>query len=63
MSPDIERNRPSNDDLVRELEALRVENNRLRRLLGLDHRPDDGHTQEWTPTLFAGPTERRVVDS
>ena len=35
----------SYDDLLAKAEALRAENDRLRGLLGLDERPDDGHVQ------------------
>jgi superfamily II DNA or RNA helicase len=46
-----------------ELEELRAENERLRRLLGLDDRNGDGHRTAWAPTLFSQPASgSRVVD-
>lgn len=49
------------EDLLREVEALRAENGRLRALLGLDERPDDGHEQAWAPTLLTESTEQPAV--
>jgi superfamily II DNA or RNA helicase len=39
--------------LLAELDELRRENARLRDLLGLGSRADDGHAVSWSPTLFA----------
>ena len=58
-----------NGDLAARLEAavaeatlLREENARLRGLLGLDTRRDDGHRHGWAPTLFSPPTESAPID-
>ncbi|MDQ3542748.1 MAG: DEAD/DEAH box helicase family protein, partial [Actinomycetota bacterium] len=53
----------SYDDLLAQVEALRAENDRLRGLLGLDERPDDGHVQAWAPTLLTEATDRPRVDA
>jgi hypothetical protein len=50
--------------LLAELDELRRENARLRDLLGLGSRADDGHAVAWSPTLFAQPsTADRLVDA
>ena len=41
---------------------MRAENDRLCRLLGLDDRPGDGHSQAWAPTLLVEPAERPAVE-
>lgn len=46
-----------------ELEALRVENARLRGLLGLDTRVNDGHAVAWSPMLLTEPPRSSSVDS
>ena len=51
------------EDLVRRVRALEEENARLRGLLGLDERIDDGHTTAWTPTLLTSPNERSALDA
>lgn len=53
----------SNGELLAEVEELRAENDRLRRLLGLDERRDDGHARAWTPTLLTETTDRPSVDA
>lgn len=50
------------EDLRSEVEALRVENDRLRGLLGLDERSADAHAQAWAPTLLSEGTARPAVD-
>jgi superfamily II DNA or RNA helicase len=50
-------------DLLVELEKLRVDNARLRDLLGLNTRTDDGHRRAWAPTLFTQSADAPVVDS
>lgn len=62
MSSDTDVNGAGTEDLLRQAEELRAENDRLRGLLGLDDRPGDGHAQAWVPTLLAEPTERPSVD-
>ncbi len=49
--------------LLAELEALRSENARLRELLRLDTRQDDGHRHAWTPTLFTQTPAMPILDS
>jgi hypothetical protein len=49
--------------LAREVGELREENTRLRGLLGLEHRPADGHETECAPTLLAVPPERVTIDA
>ena len=56
-------NAASYDTLLAEVEALRDENGRLRGLLGLDERPDDGHARAWAPTLLTEATEQPSVDA
>lgn len=41
---------------------LTEENARLRGLLGMDSRPDDGHRHGWAPTLFSQPTDTPEID-
>lgn len=62
MSPDDPGERGSVDDLLREVEALRVENARLRGLLGLDDRPREGHAEAWAPTLLTEAATQPTVD-
>lgn len=50
-------------DLLAELEELRVDNARLRDLLGLNTRLADGHAQAWAPTLFTQSADTPFVDS
>jgi len=50
-------------DLLAELEELRVDNARLRDLLGLNTRIADGHMQAWAPTLFTQSGDTPAVDS
>lgn len=45
---------PSRLELLAEIDGLRAEIDRLRHLLGVDERSDDGHRQAWAPTLFGG---------
>ncbi len=45
---------PSPAELLAELQALRVENARLRDLLGLDNRASELQATGWSPTLFGG---------
>jgi superfamily II DNA or RNA helicase len=52
----------SYEELVRTVDELRVENARLRGLLGLDSRAGDGHRHAWAPTLLTDLAERPVVD-
>ena len=49
--------------LLAELEALRAENARLRGLLRLDARHDDGHRHAWSPTLFTQVPATPMLDS
>ena len=42
--------------LLAEVDELRRENARLRGLLGLDSRGEDGHTVSWSPTLLTDPS-------
>jgi hypothetical protein len=53
----------SYEELARTVDELRVENARLRGLLGLDSRAGDGHRHAWAPTLLTDPAERPVVDA
>jgi hypothetical protein len=53
----------SDDDLIAEVEDLRAENARFRGLLGLDERPDDGHTRAWAPMLLTEPADQTNVDA
>jgi len=48
--------------VLAEVAELREENARLRSLLGLETRPDDGHRHGWAPTLFSQSTEAALVD-
>ena len=48
--------------ILAEVAELREENARLRSLLGLETRQDDGHRHGWTPTLFSQPTEAALID-
>lgn len=49
--------------MARQLEELREENARLRDLLGLDRREQDGHAVAWTPTLLAEPCRQTPIDA
>ena len=49
--------------VLAEVGALRAENARLRGLLNLDAREDDGHRHAWAPTLFTRSPATPVVDS
>ncbi|MCB9402719.1 MAG: DEAD/DEAH box helicase family protein [Microthrixaceae bacterium] len=49
-------------DLLREVDALRAENARLRGLLGLDDRAREGHAEAWAPTLLTEQTTQPSVD-
>jgi superfamily II DNA or RNA helicase len=48
-----ERPGPELAEALETIDELRAENARLRGLLGLDDRSDDGHAVAWGPTLFA----------
>jgi hypothetical protein len=48
--------------ILAEVAELREENARLRSLLELETRQDDGHRHGWTPTLFSQPTEAALID-
>jgi superfamily II DNA or RNA helicase len=50
-------------EALAELKSLRTENTRLRGVLGLDDRLDDGHRRAWAPTLFNQPVEAAALDS
>ncbi len=50
------------EDLLAQIEALRAENRRLRDLLGLDDRADDGHQKAWGPTLFSQTVVAESID-
>lgn len=50
-------------ELVSLVEELRTENARLRGLLGLDSRANDGHETAWTPTLFAQSSDAPPIDA
>lgn len=54
--------RESVEGLQREVEALRVENARLRGLLGLDDRPREGHAEAWAPTLLTEAATQPTLD-
>ena len=45
---------PTRSELMVEVERLRVEVDRLHRLLGFGSRSGDGHRRAWAPTLFGG---------
>jgi superfamily II DNA or RNA helicase len=49
-------------EALTQVEELRVENARLRGLLGLDTRSGDGHRTAWKPTLFTPPAETPTLD-
>jgi superfamily II DNA or RNA helicase len=49
--------------LLAEVDELRRENARLRGLLGLDSRGEDGHAVSWSPTLLTDPSGGDSVDS
>lgn len=51
------------ETLARQVDELREENSRLRTLLGLEHRPADGHETAWAPTLLAVPSEQVSIDA
>ena len=53
----------SQDDLAAEVVRLREENARLRALLGLDERADDGHTVAWSPTLLSEVVSKSRIDA
>lgn len=57
----VDEDRPR-DALLAELSTLRVENARLRGLLGLDSRGDDGHEVAWSPTLLSESDISDVAD-
>lgn len=63
MSSGTDANGAAYEHLLREVEALRTENDRLRGLLGFDERPDSGHAQAWAPTLLVEPGEQPTVDA
>nr|MDQ3642549.1 DEAD/DEAH box helicase [Actinomycetota bacterium] len=50
------------EEALAEATLLREENARLRGLLGLDTRQDDGHRHGWAPTLFSPRTESAPID-
>jgi superfamily II DNA or RNA helicase len=49
-------------EALAEAAELREENARLRGLLGLETRQNDGHQHGWAPTLFSQPTETALID-
>ncbi|WP_380164834.1 DEAD/DEAH box helicase family protein [Jannaschia sp. R86511] len=51
------------EGLLAEVKALRAENDRLRGLLGLQNRAENGHSQAGAPILRTAPDEPRRVDS
>jgi hypothetical protein len=61
MRSDVDRVPSAEVELLAEMDALRAENARLRGLLGLDERPDGGHTRAWAPTLLTEATDRPSV--
>jgi len=50
------------DQALDEASRLREENARLRGLLGLETRRNDGHRHGWAPTLFSPPTGSLPID-
>ncbi len=50
-------------EVLAEAEELRDENARLRSVLGLEAREDDGHRHGWAPTLFSQPTDAALIDA
>ncbi|CAN5768018.1 DEAD/DEAH box helicase [soil metagenome] len=50
-------------DALERFDELRAENARLRGLLGLDDRSNDGHIVAWEPTLFGQSRDRAAVDA
>ena len=58
-----ERPTAGDDDLASEIVRLREENARLRALLGLDERADDGHTVAWSPTLLSEVVSTSRIDA
>lgn len=52
----------SRDELLAEVEMLRVENARLRGLLGLDDRVGGGHEVAWAPTLLSESSRGGAID-
>ena len=57
------RDRDEPADLLAAVDALRAENDRLRSLLGLDQRLNDGHVHAWAPTLLTETTRQATVDA
>jgi superfamily II DNA or RNA helicase len=49
-------------DVASESEQLRIENQRLRALLGLNSRPSDVHSEAWAPTLFNQARQQTKID-
>jgi hypothetical protein len=55
--------RRKHDELLAEVDELRRENARLRGLLGLDGRADNGHQAAWAPTLLTSSSPPVSIDS
>ncbi len=51
------------EGLLAEVKALRAENDRLRELLGLQNRAENGHSQAGAPILRTAPDDPRRVGS
>jgi len=62
LSPSVGESRPTEPVVLAEIAELREENARLRSLLGLETRHDDGHRHGWAPTLFSQPTETALIE-